>query len=254
MSAATRGAPEQPQSSSSHRGLDGRWGCDELNRSACRHFRMPVGRDSTMGWRFSRTCCRRCARRAPACRTSGVGGTSATRWRTSGWRLSRFSACRADRSWPISGLSRSDTAGRIARPCSACRRSRRTITSGRCWTARIRAILTGASSRSSRGAEAQGGLQAFRRLGGHVLIALDGTESFTFRKLHCPQCSQRRRSDGGLEYFHGLPRCRLGGAARGLRPGALEERERELQRPQKPRLQPTGSALPHRPRAHPTPS
>ena len=53
-------------------------------------------------------------------------------------------------------------------------------------------------------AETQGGLQAFRRLGAHVLIALDGTEYFTSRKLHCPQCSQRRRSDGGVEYFHGF--------------------------------------------------
>lgn len=50
--------------------------------------------------------------------------------------------------------------------------------------------------------EAHGGLAAFRCLSGRVLIALDGSEHFTSRKLHCPQCSQRRRSDGGVEYFH----------------------------------------------------
>ena len=47
-----------------------------------------------------------------------------------------------------------------------------------------------------------GALSAFQRLGGRVLIALDGTEHFCSRKIHCPQCSKRRRSDGGVEYFH----------------------------------------------------
>ena len=45
-------------------------------------------------------------------------------------------------------------------------------------------------------------LAPFRQLGGHTLIALDGTEYFTSRKLHCPNCSERRRSNGQLEYFH----------------------------------------------------
>ena len=44
-------------------------------------------------------------------------------------------------------------------------------------------------------------LAQFQRLGGRVLIALDGTEHFCSRKIHCPQCSKRRRSDGGVEYF-----------------------------------------------------
>jgi hypothetical protein len=35
-----------------------------------------------------------------------------------------------------------------------------------------------------------------------VLIALDGTEHFCSRKVNCQQCSTRRRSDGGTEYFH----------------------------------------------------
>jgi hypothetical protein len=46
------------------------------------------------------------------------------------------------------------------------------------------------------------GLGMFQRLGGRVLVALDGTENFCSRKIHCSQCSHRRRSDGGVEYFH----------------------------------------------------
>ena len=51
-------------------------------------------------------------------------------------------------------------------------------------------------------AAAAGGLAPFQRLGGRLLIALDGTEHFCSRKIGCPQCSHRRRSDGGTEYFH----------------------------------------------------
>jgi hypothetical protein len=46
------------------------------------------------------------------------------------------------------------------------------------------------------------GLSAFQRLDSRLLIALDGTEHFCSRKIGCPQCSTRRRSDGGVEYFH----------------------------------------------------
>lgn len=52
--------------------------------------------------------------------------------------------------------------------------------------------------------EAADGLSAFRRLGGRLLIALDGTEHFCSRKIGCPQCSTRKSSDGGTEYFHSL--------------------------------------------------
>jgi hypothetical protein len=48
----------------------------------------------------------------------------------------------------------------------------------------------------------RGGLEAMRRLGGRVLIALDGSEHFCSRKVSCPQCSTRQRSDGETEYFH----------------------------------------------------
>jgi len=50
--------------------------------------------------------------------------------------------------------------------------------------------------------EAAGPLTPFHCLNGRVLIALDGTEHFCSRKIKCRQCSTRRRSDGGTEYFH----------------------------------------------------
>ena len=49
-----------------------------------------------------------------------------------------------------------------------------------------------------------GGLEVFRRLGGHVLIALDGTEYHASRKIHCAHCSTRVRGQSGTEYYHGM--------------------------------------------------
>ena len=51
---------------------------------------------------------------------------------------------------------------------------------------------------------AGGGLGAFQRLGGHVLIALDGTEYFCSQKLSCPNCSSRARANGRTEHFHAM--------------------------------------------------
>jgi hypothetical protein len=48
------------------------------------------------------------------------------------------------------------------------------------------------------------GLESFRRLGGHVLIALDGTEYFSSKKIHCDNCSTRQRGKGEKEYFHAM--------------------------------------------------
>lgn len=50
--------------------------------------------------------------------------------------------------------------------------------------------------------EKSGGLAAFRRPGGHVLIALDGTEYFCSDTIHCAQCSTRLRSNGKVQYHH----------------------------------------------------
>src|SRR3954466_12182475 len=49
-----------------------------------------------------------------------------------------------------------------------------------------------------------GGLRAFQRLGGRVLIALDGTEYFGSQKLGCPQCLTRRRGNGKTENYHAM--------------------------------------------------
>jgi hypothetical protein len=71
----------------------------------------------------------------------------------------------------------------------------------------IRLMLDGAAPAAFdglflRAIEAAGRLTPFQCLGGRVLIALDGTEHFCSRKIKCRQCSTRRRSDGGTEYFH----------------------------------------------------
>jgi len=74
----------------------------------------------------------------------------------------------------------------------------------------IRQMLDGAPTdhfdeafaRIVRDLDASGGLKSMRRLGGRVLIALDGSEHFCSRKINCPHCSTRKRSDGGTEYFH----------------------------------------------------
>src|SRR3954471_23121828 len=49
-----------------------------------------------------------------------------------------------------------------------------------------------------------GGLEAFRQLGGHVLIALDGTEYHVSSKVHCQHCSTRKRGKDKTEHFHAL--------------------------------------------------
>jgi len=52
--------------------------------------------------------------------------------------------------------------------------------------------------------ERSGGPAAFRRLGEHVLIALDGSEYFCSGKIACPQCSTRRRPNGKVECYHAM--------------------------------------------------
>ncbi len=50
--------------------------------------------------------------------------------------------------------------------------------------------------------DARGELAPMRRLEGRTLVALDGTEFFRSRKIHCDRCSTRRRNDGGTEHYH----------------------------------------------------
>lgn len=63
-------------------------------------------------------------------------------------------------------------------------------------------VFDGLFLKAVAAAEAADGLKAFRRLGGRVLIALDGTEHFRSSKIHCPHCSRQRHGDGKLDYFH----------------------------------------------------
>ena len=46
--------------------------------------------------------------------------------------------------------------------------------------------------------------EAFGRLGGRTLIALDGTEYFCSQKITCPHCQTRKRSNGRIESYHSM--------------------------------------------------
>jgi len=46
--------------------------------------------------------------------------------------------------------------------------------------------------------------EAFGRLDGRTLVALDGTEYFRSQKIVCPHCQTRKRSNGKIESYHSL--------------------------------------------------
>jgi hypothetical protein len=49
----------------------------------------------------------------------------------------------------------------------------------------------------------QGGyLQPYQCLGGHLLVALDGTQYFSSQKIGCQQCSTRTHKNGRVTHFH----------------------------------------------------
>jgi len=48
------------------------------------------------------------------------------------------------------------------------------------------------------------GMKDFERLGGRVLIALDGSEYFSSEKRGCPRCLTRKRANGKTENYHTL--------------------------------------------------
>lgn len=52
--------------------------------------------------------------------------------------------------------------------------------------------------------EARRGLEVFRRLGGRLLVALDGTEYFRSQKISCANCARRARKDGTVDYHHNM--------------------------------------------------
>lgn len=47
-----------------------------------------------------------------------------------------------------------------------------------------------------------GYLSQFEVLGGHLLVALDGTEYHSSQTIHCPCCSKRKASNGRVTYSH----------------------------------------------------
>lgn len=50
--------------------------------------------------------------------------------------------------------------------------------------------------------QANGYLEAYRSIKGHLLIALDGTDTFSSEKIHCPCCSQQTLKNGHFLYRH----------------------------------------------------
>lgn len=47
-----------------------------------------------------------------------------------------------------------------------------------------------------------GYLKAYHCLGGHLLVTLDGTQSFSSQKIHCAHCSSRTHKNGSTTHFH----------------------------------------------------
>lgn len=52
--------------------------------------------------------------------------------------------------------------------------------------------------------EQEGHLDKFRDFDNNLLIALDGTEYFSSRQIHCPHCSTRTMKSGETHYFHSV--------------------------------------------------
>lgn len=77
-------------------------------------------------------------------------------------------------------------------------------------TAQIRNILDGIAAKHLFGVfawvyqalQGAGYLEPYHCLDGHLLVTLDGTQSFSSQKIHCPQCSSRHHKNGTVTYFH----------------------------------------------------
>jgi hypothetical protein len=48
----------------------------------------------------------------------------------------------------------------------------------------------------------EGYLKPYQCLGGHLLVTLDGTQSFSAQTIHCEQCSTRHHKNGSITDFH----------------------------------------------------
>lgn len=49
-----------------------------------------------------------------------------------------------------------------------------------------------------------GHLDAYRCIGGDLLVAMDGTQYFSSTKIHCPQCSVTEHANGSITYSHSV--------------------------------------------------
>lgn len=52
--------------------------------------------------------------------------------------------------------------------------------------------------------EQEGHLDKFRSFDENLLVALDGTEYFSSKQIHCPNCSTRKMKSGETHYYHGV--------------------------------------------------
>ena len=79
-------------------------------------------------------------------------------------------------------------------------------------TAQTRNILDGIAAKRLFGVfewvyqvlQRKGYLEPYHCLGGHLLVTLDGTQYFSSKKIHCPQCSSRHHKNGTVTYFHSV--------------------------------------------------
>ena len=90
----------------------------------------------------------------------------------------------------------------MLRRCLDWKRFRRTIRFATSWTASGRMVCLPFLNWFTIACAADGHLKAYQCLGGHLLVALDGTEYFSSQKLCCQNCSSRTHKNGTVTYFH----------------------------------------------------
>lgn len=63
-------------------------------------------------------------------------------------------------------------------------------------------LVYGVFGKGLEALERSGQLDDFRGHSGQVLISCDGTQTVSSQKIHCPNCSHRELSNGGIQYAH----------------------------------------------------
>ena len=64
------------------------------------------------------------------------------------------------------------------------------------------ATIFGAFQKVYQWGKKKGVLKKFLYLDGEILVALDGTEYFSSKKINCPHCNRRNHRNGTTTYFH----------------------------------------------------